>query len=52
MFGFFEEKMKNILGSKVTIKRNKKNKGRIEIEYYSADELERLIDLIQSIKNE
>ena len=52
MFGFFEEKMKNILGSKVTIKRNKKNKGRIEIEYYSTDELERLIDLIQSIKNE
>lgn len=52
MFGFFEEKMKHILGSKVTIKNNKKNKGKIEIEYYSQDELERLIDLIQSIKSE
>ena len=52
MFEFFEEKMKHILGSKVTIKNNKKNKGKIEIEYYSQDELERLIDLIQSIKNE
>lgn len=51
MFEFFEEKMKHILGSKVTIKNNKKNKGKIEIEYYSQDELERLIDLIQSIKN-
>ena len=32
-------------------KKNKKNnKGKIEIEYYSKDELERIIDLIQSIK--
>ena len=50
MFHFFETRMKDILGSKVTIKNRKNNKGRIEIEYYSEDELERLIDLIQSIK--
>lgn len=50
MIGFFETRMKDILGSKVTIKNRKNNKGRIEIEYYSADELERIIDLIQSIK--
>lgn len=51
MIKFFEGKMKDILGSKVTIKKKKNDKGRIEIEYYSADELERIIDLIQSIKN-
>lgn len=50
MFHFFEGRMKDILGSKVTIKNKKNNKGRIEIEYYSAEELERIIDLIQSIK--
>ena len=42
--------MKQILGSKVSIKNKKNNKGKIEIEYYSKDELERIIDLIQSIK--
>ena len=46
---FFEGKMKDILGSKVTIKNKKNQKGKIEIEYYSKDELERIIDLIQSI---
>lgn len=50
MYHFFEERMKDILGSKVTIKNKKNNKGRIEIEYYSEDELERIIDLIQSIQ--
>lgn len=51
MIEFFEGRMKDILGSKVTIKNKKNNKGRIEIEYYSEEELERIIDLIQSIKN-
>ena len=46
MITFFENKMKDILG----IKNKKNNKGKIEIEYYSKDELERIIDLIQSIK--
>ena len=50
MIDFFENKMKDILGSKVSIKNKKNNKGKIEIEYYSKDELERIIDLIQSIK--
>ena len=50
MIDFFENKMKDILGSKVVIKNKKNNKGKIEIEYYSKDELERIIDLIQSIK--
>ena len=51
MVVFFENKMKEILGSKVTINEKKNNKGKIEIEYYSKDELERIIDMIQSIQN-
>ena len=51
MLQFFEGRMKDILGSKVTIKNKKNNKGKIEIEYYSEDELERIIDLIQTIQN-
>lgn len=44
-----EESMKQILGSKVSIKNRKNNKGKIEIEYYSRDELERIVDMIKSI---
>ena len=44
-----EETMKQILGSKVHIKNKKNNKGKIEIEYYSRDELERIVDMIKSI---
>lgn len=44
-----EETMKQILGSKVHIKNKKDNKGKIEIEYYSRDELERIVDMIKSI---
>ena len=51
MFDIFENRMKDILGTKVSIKNKKNNKGKIEIEYYSQDELQRIIDLIQNIKN-
>ena len=43
--------MKEIIGSKVSIKNKKDNRGKIEIEYYSKDELERIIDMIRSIGN-
>jgi ParB family chromosome partitioning protein len=45
-----ENRMKDILGTKVAIKKKAKNKGRIEIEYYSMEELERLIDMINRLK--
>ena len=45
-----EEKMKNITGTRVFIHRKKNNKGKIEIEYYSRDDLERIIDLFESIR--
>ena len=44
-----EEKMKGIVGTKVKINRKRNNKGKIEIEYYSRDELERIIELFESI---
>ena len=44
-----EEKIKGIFGTKVSVSHKKNNKGKIEIEYYSNDELERIYDLITSI---
>lgn len=43
-----EEELKAVLGTKVTIN-NTGNKGKIEIEYYSKDELERLLELLKSL---
>ena len=44
------DKMKNIMGTKVNINAKANGKGKIEIEYYSEEELERIYDLIMSIK--
>ena len=44
-----EEKMKSILGTKVAINKKDDLIGKIEIEYYSMDELDRIIDLIRTI---
>lgn len=43
------EKMKTIMGTKVKINQKSNGKGKIEIEYYSPEELERIYDLIMSI---
>ena len=43
-----EDKLIEILGTKVKLKAGK-NKGSIEISYYSDDDLERIIELIESI---
>lgn len=47
-----EEKMKMHIGTKVNINQKKNGKGKIEIEYYSPEELEHIFDMIMSIKNE
>lgn len=44
-----EQKLKNIMGTKVSINQKDNKKGKIEIEYYSNEELERIVDLFQSI---
>lgn len=41
-----EEKMKQTLGTKVNINAKDENKGKIEIEYYNKEDLDRLIDMI------
>lgn len=46
-----EEKVKEILGTKVQISHKKNNSGKIEIEYYSNEELERIIELLESVQN-
>ena len=50
LYSDIEEKLKYKLGSKTTIKAKNKNKGKIEIEYFTEDELERIVDLIYSIQ--
>lgn len=45
-----EENLKDIIGSKVSISKKQNNKGKIEIEYYSNDELERIIELFHTIR--
>ena len=43
--GTLEKKLSDSLGTKVTIS-NKKNRGKIEIEYYNNDDFERIMNLI------
>lgn len=49
IFHDLEEKMKSILGTKVAINQKDDKKGKIEIEYYSMEELDRIIDLLRTI---
>lgn len=44
------EKMKQVLGTKVSISPKGNGKGKIEIEYYSDDELERMFEMITSVQ--
>jgi ParB family chromosome partitioning protein len=45
-----EEQMKRILGTKVAISPKDEKRGKLEIEYYSQDELDRIIDMIRTIQ--
>ena len=45
-----EEVMKSLLGTKVHINPKDNTKGKLEIEYYSQDELDRIIDLIRTVE--
>ena len=47
-----EEKMKEVIGTKVSISSKGKGKGKIEIEYYSDEELERVFDMIMSLRKD
>ena len=45
-----EEQMKVILGTKVVINHKDEKRGKLEIEYYSQDELDRIIDMLRTIQ--
>ncbi|MGN0371041.1 MAG: ParB/RepB/Spo0J family partition protein [Butyrivibrio sp.] len=42
-----EEKLKEAVGTKVVIHNKNNNKGKIEIEYYSQDDFERIVELLK-----
>jgi ParB family chromosome partitioning protein len=44
-----EERLKTAIGTKVSIHQKNNDSGKIEIEYYSMDELERIMGLLQSL---
>ena len=46
-----EEKMKSRMGTKVVVNQKANGKGKIEIEYYSAAEFERIFDLLMTISD-
>ena len=50
VFQDMENRMKTVMGTKVNISRKDKTKGKVEIEYYSEAELERIVELIESIQ--
>lgn len=45
-----EDSLKSIIGSKVSIKGRDNGKGKIEIDYYSIEELDRITELLSTIK--
>ena len=45
-----QEKLKGVLGTKVFINAKDNKCGKLEIEYYSQDELNRIVDLLESIR--
>ena len=51
IFKDMEENIKNIIGSKVSIKRKSNDRGKIEISYFNQEELERIYDMLKNLKN-
>jgi len=45
-----ERKLKDQLGTKVAISRRDENQGKIEISYYSVEELERIIEILEKVQ--
>lgn len=44
-----EEELRQLTGTKVAIQRKEEGKGRIQLDYYSLEELERLMDLFRKL---
>ena len=50
IYNEIENNLKNVLGAKAKIVAKPGNKGKIEIEYHSNDELDRIINLLYTVK--
>ena len=46
----YEEKLKSVIGTKVNINNKGQGKGKIEIEYFSADEFDRIMTMMMAMK--
>ena len=46
----YEEKLKTVIGTKVNINNKGKGKGKIDIEYFSPDEFDRIIGMMMSMR--
>lgn len=46
----YEEKLKTVIGTKVNINNKGRGKGKIEIEYFSPDEFDRIFSMMMSMK--
>ena len=44
-----EDRLRIILGTKVQVRQLRSGKGEIHIEYYSADDLDRILDLFEEL---
>lgn len=45
-----EEQLKRVMGTKVSINAKDEKTGKIEIEYYSADDLDHIIDMLRTVQ--
>lgn len=50
MLNSLSEQLQNALGTKVSIRQTNRKKGKIEIEYYSDEELDRIYELLRSLR--
>lgn len=50
IYSDLENQLKGIMGTKVSINPKDNKKGKVEIEYYSQDELDRIINMFQTIQ--
>jgi ParB family chromosome partitioning protein len=50
-YDYIVNNLQELLGTKVKIKENDKNMGKITIEYYSKSDLERIVDMVTSARN-
>ncbi len=46
----YENRLKDVIGTKVVIHNKENNKGKVEIEYYSRDDFERIVEMFNLLK--